>query len=85
MEMQHATMLCSILIAIAISGCGSIEPKVEYVYVPQKCVVPETQEPIISNKSCEIDYNCTVVKVLSNYEAMKAYAESLKANSEVCK
>lgn len=84
--MQHVIALLVILITMLISGCSTCEQSIEHVYVPQKCVVPETEEPILNNAKCDkLDYNCAVVKVLSNYEAMKRYAELLKYNSEACK
>jgi hypothetical protein len=57
--------------------------QVEYVNVPQKCVVPYTEEPVIDNAHYET-YPQIVVKALQNYTAMKEYAEVLLENSKVC-
>jgi len=80
--MQHVMMLLAILILIVFSGCATKE----CVAIPQKCVIPNTQEPIIDYEPCvDKDYACVVSKVLKNYEAQKNYAKELKANSEICK
>ena len=77
----NVLMLISILIVLSISGCSV---KTEYIKVPQKCIIPDTQEPIIVNdKSSDVfeaSKKCTL-----NYIKMKEYAEQLKINSEVCK
>lgn len=80
--MSHATILSMLLIAINISGCSSTK---QTVPVPQRCVVPYTPEPVIDNAPCAGNVKCVHDKVLKNYEAMKAYAEELKNNSEVCR
>jgi len=50
------------------------------------CHVPYTPLPIIDNTLCPAkDYKCIHDKDLKNYEAQKAYAETLKNNSEVCR
>lgn len=75
-----ATALLSFLTLISFNGCYK-EPKI--VYVPQKCVIAYTDEPIISN-----DYKSTnqevVAKAILNYLEMKKYAEKLLANQKVC-
>ena len=74
-------------IILIFSGCMAKPcpaPQVEYVNVPQKCVVPYTEEPVIDNAHYET-YPQIVVKALQNYTAMKEYAMKLKVNSEVCR
>ena len=67
------------------SGCGKCpEPKVEYVNVPQKCVVPSVEKPIIDNTHYE-SYSDIVAKAMKNYTLMKEYAEKLETASGVCK
>lgn len=74
-------MLCSLLIITFIDGCA-----LKTVPVPQRCVVPPTDEPIIDNTPCpKEDYKCKAQKSLKNYEAQKKYAKDLKNNSEVCR
>lgn len=77
-------MLCAISTAILFSGCcpkpNACPP------IPQKCVVPYTEEPVIDNTKCDdSNYSCIASKALLNYEAMKNYAKMLQINSEVCK
>ena len=80
--MQLVKMLLIALIIISISGCSKQECKP----IPQKCVVPYTDEPIIDNSLCsKNDYKCAHDKNIKNYEAQKDYAERLKNNSEVCR
>lgn len=80
--MRLATTLFVFLTIFLTSGCACREKCI--VYVPQKCTVPDTEEPIIDNKHYE-DNASIVKKALNNYTKMKEYAEKLKANSEVCK
>lgn len=80
--MLQVMILSMFLIAIGISGCSSAQPVVS---VPQRCIVPYTPEPVIDNTLCAGNVKCVHDKVLKNYEAMKAYAEELKNNSEVCR
>lgn len=75
-------MLLLSLTVISISGCGK---EVQYIKVPQKCVVPTVEKPPIDNTSCGDDMICVYRKVLSNYEKMKLYATDLEAASVVCK
>ena len=82
--MRHVAMLYFILITITFSGCSQKECK--SIFIPQKCIVPYTPEPIIDYTQCSNeDYACITSKVLKNYEAQKNYARELKINSEVCK
>jgi hypothetical protein len=82
--MRHVQMLLTILTAIIFSGCSHKECKP--VLIPQKCIVPITQEPEIDNIPClNNEYSCVVGKALRNYEAQKSYAKELKNNNEVCK
>ena len=80
--MYRATTLCSLLIITIINtGCCPKQPPIH-----QKCIVPDADEPIIDRAKCDDrDYGCIIAKALSNYESMKAYAETLKINSETCK
>ena len=79
--MLHVKMLLICLITISISGCSKEECKP----IPQKCIVPYTDEPTIDNENCDNNTTCTIKKALKNYEAQKDYAERLKNNSEVCR
>lgn len=82
--MRHAMMLLAILTLIIFSGCSQKECKP--ILVPQKCIVPQTPEPIIDYAPCaDNEYSCAVSKALKNYEAQKSYARELKINSEVCR
>jgi hypothetical protein len=78
-------LLCSILIITSFSGCvveQQQEPKV--VYVPQKCVPPDVDEPVIDNTQYTNNKDI-VAKAIMNYEAMKKYSEKLLASKDVCK
>ena len=77
--MQLIKMLLIFSTIISISGCNE-----ECKPIPQKCVVPYTEEPIIDNSQCYNNITCVIKKALKNYEAQKDYAERLKNNSEVC-
>jgi hypothetical protein len=57
---------------------------VEYVNVPQKCVVPSVEKPIIDNTHYE-SYSDIVAKAMKNYTLMKEYAEKLETASGVCR
>ena len=85
--MLRVTILLTLLIAISISGCAGSKP---IVPVPQRCVPPYTQEPVMDNAPCPQDdkakrYKCVHGKVLKNIEAKNKYAEELKNNGEVCR
>lgn len=85
---QTVMLLWSSLIISLISGCAgqAPEPKVEYVNIPQKCSVPETEDPIIDNTKCpKKDYACIAAKAELNYTAQKKHGEKQKKNSEVCR
>ena len=82
--MQHVMMLLLSLIVISISGCCR-QDCVKIVKVPQKCVVPTVETPVIDNASCDGNITCVYRKVLSNYEKMKLYATDLETASVVCK
>lgn len=85
---QTVMLLWSISIILFINGCASpmSEPKVEYINIPQKCTVPDVEEPIIDNTKCpKGDYACKASKAELNYIAQKKYAEKLKKSSEICK
>lgn len=81
--MRHVAIVCSLLTIILFNnGCA----EKECIPVPQKCVVPYTQLPSIDNTLCDDNnYSCIAIKALTNYEAMKAYAETLLTNSQVCR
>lgn len=85
--MLRVTILSMLLIAISFSGCAVPKP---IIPVPQRCVPPYTQEPMMDNFPCPKDdkakrYKCVHDKVLKNIEAKNKYAEELKNNSEVCR
>ena len=82
--MQHVMMLLLSLTVISISGCSCREGCVKYVKVPQKCVVPNVEKPMVDNTSCDGNMTCVYHKVLSNYEKMKLYATDLESASKVC-
>jgi hypothetical protein len=78
-----ATALCSILTVITFNACSSKE---ECKPIIIKCTIPATKYPDINNTRCaENDYKCVVSKTLMNYETMKEYALTLRANEEICK
>jgi hypothetical protein len=81
-----AILLSTILTIISFSFCGCAdkaqEPKI--VYVPQKCIIPKVDEPIIDNNKY-VNSKDIVAKAIMNYEAMKVYAEKLLTSQEVCK
>lgn len=81
---QTVMALCLISIITLFNGCC---PKpTPCPSIPQRCHVPYAELPIIDNTLCDDNnYSCIVVKTLSNYEALKAYAETLKTNSDVCR
>ena len=82
--MRHALTLCAILTLTLFSGCAQKECKP--VFVPQRCTVPTTPEPVVDNNKCEDDdYSCIIAKALKNYEAQKSYARELRVNSEACR
>lgn len=81
------TLLCSSLIALSFSGCatGTCEPKIVEVKVPQKCVIPTVDEPIIDNTQLSpTDYVGITKKAINNYIEMKKYADKLKEAQKVC-
>jgi hypothetical protein len=85
--MKHqtiVTILCSISIVISFNGCTAEQPEPKIVYVPQKCVTPDVEKPMIDNKSYTNSHDI-VAKALLNYEMVKEYAEKLLASKEVCK
>lgn len=77
--MQLKMIFLMLLITLLISGCFGNEP----VPVPQKCTVPETEEPVIDNRKYN-NANEIVVKALTNYVNMKEYADRLLINSKAC-
>jgi hypothetical protein len=82
--MQHVMMLFAILTITLFNGCCP-QPK-PCPIIPQRCIVPITDEPVIDNLKCvDGNYSCIISKALLNYEAMKAYAKELKINGEVCR
>jgi hypothetical protein len=87
--MKHqaiATALLPILITISFSlaGCAEQCPEPKIVYVPQKCIIPIVDEPVIDNTSYTRSKDI-IAKAILNYEAMKKYAEKLLSSQEVCK
>ena len=82
--MRVAILLWFTLTVLFFNGCCP-EPK-PCPSIPQKCRVPYTSLPDINNTICDdTDYSCITIKALSNYEAMKAYADTLLSNSAVCR
>jgi len=84
--MKHmiAIALCSILTLSFFSGCAPKCPEPTYVYVPQKCVIPPVDEPVIDNNRYESSEDI-VSKALLNYVEMKKYATKLLKSQEVCR
>lgn len=81
--MKTVMALCILSITIIFNGCAE---KTVCAPIPQKCRVPYTELPKINNSLCDDNnYSCITVKALSNYEAMKAYADTLLSNSQVCR
>ena len=72
-----------ILIALLLSGCANNTETPKIVYVPQKCVIPETELPIIDNTHY-IGNNDIIAKALKNYVAVKEYSEKLLQAQKVC-
>jgi hypothetical protein len=52
--------------------------------LPQKCVIPEVEEPVRDNTKYTSD-KAVIAKAILNYETMKKYAEKLLSSQEVCK
>ncbi len=76
--MQPVRIVLITLILFSISGCA---PKC--LPIPQRCIVPEVEEPIIDNTY--YDNNASIIaKALSNYVKMKEYADKLKESAKVC-
>jgi hypothetical protein len=85
--MKHQTIvttLLAILITISFSSCSEPQPDTKIVYVPQKCIIPAVEEPMIDNTGYTRSKD-VIAKAILNYEAMKKYAEKLLASQEVCK
>jgi hypothetical protein len=82
--MKVVLMLSTTLTILLFDGCC---PKpTPCPVIPMRCVVPYTPLPDINNTLCEdTDFKCISAKVLTNYESVKEYADTLKSNSEVCK
>ena len=76
--------LCSISTILVFSGCTCKVPEPKVVYVPQKCVVPNVEQPVIDNAGYD-KYEDIASKALLNYNAMKKYSEKLLKAQEVCK
>jgi hypothetical protein len=75
----------SIAIALLFNGCADKQPQeAKVVYVPQKCIIPAVEEPVIDNNSYTNSKDI-VAKAILNYEAIKEYAKKLLASQEVCK
>lgn len=70
-------LVCSVLISF--SGCAD-----KCAPVVQKCIVPDVPYPEI-NSTIISDINLSSRRALKNYEAMKAYAESLRVSLEACR
>lgn len=82
--MRQIVMIASLLsITLSFNACCS-KDCIQYVNVPQKCIIPKVQEPIIDN---DVKYSNAdiVAKALKNYTTMQEYAEKLLASQEVCK
>ena len=73
-----------ILIALLLSGCANNPETPKIVYVPQKCHIPEVENPDIDNTHY-ISNNDIIAKVLKNYVAVKEYSEKLLQAQKVCK
>ncbi len=76
-------MKTMLLLIILLSGCADKGIGINTVYVPQKCVIPETELPIIDNTHY-ISNNDIIAKVLKNYVAVKEYSEKLLQAQKVC-
>jgi hypothetical protein len=76
---RSVTILLAFFTVLTISGCAE-----KTVYVPQKCVVPTVEQPMIdynqSNSLLEEAKRCAY-----NYFQMKEYADRLNKASETCK
>ena len=76
-------MKTMLLIAILLSGCADKGIGINTVYVPQKCVIPKTELPIIDNTHYTLN-NDIVAKALLNYTKLREYTEKLIEAQKVC-
>lgn len=81
MKRQIVTIVLITLTLISFNGCCPKPPLV--VYVPQKCVIPKVDQPIIDNEDKNTSKDI-VSKAILNYLNMKQYAEKLLASQKVC-
>ena len=83
--LRQIVMLVSLtLTIISFNGCCTKCPETSVVYVPQKCVIPSVDEPLIDNTRYDRSEDI-VSKALLNYVEMKKYAQKLLKSQEVCK
>jgi hypothetical protein len=87
--MKHQTIVTTLLatliiISFNLTGCSEPQPEPKIVYVPQKCVIPLVDEPVIDNTSYTRSKDI-IAKAILNYESMKKYVEKLLSSQEVCK
>lgn len=75
-------IIMAILVAIALSGCGSKESQV--IYLPQKCKVDAVIEPQWSDES-GADRPGYLRAVLENSGKHKSYEYDLKAALNKCR
>lgn len=84
MKRMIATALCSILMLLTFEGCCTKCPETSVIYIPQKCVIPTVEKPIIDNEGYAENEDI-VTKAIFNYMEMRKYAAKLLAAQEVCK
>lgn len=84
MKRTIATALCSILMLLTFEGCCTKCPETSVIYIPQKCVIPMVEKPIIDNEQHQSSED-VITKAIFNYMEMKKYAAKLLAAQEVCR
>lgn len=80
---QTVIVLWLISIILLFEGCCPT-PK-PCPAIPQRCKVPYTPMADVNNTLCDdTDFKCITVKALSNFEAKRNEADTLRVNSSVC-
>lgn len=83
MKQMIAIVLFSSLMILSFNGCCPKCPEPNIIYVPQKCIIPTVDLPIVDNSDTNTSKGA-VSKALLNYIEMKKYAEKLLKSQEVC-
>lgn len=75
---QIVKILLIFLTVLSISGCSQ-----KIVYVPQKCIVKDVEDPIIDTSKKDNIFDASK-QCAKNYMKTKEAFEKLKANVKVC-